>query len=409
MNTMSRRSFVAAGLAGWLSSRPGLSQSMPVARPAVAGGGHYFFGYYDKCPWDVTGRYLLAHAADFHGRQPKPGETVQVGVADQAAGGLFRPVARTAAWSWQQGAMLRWLPDGADRRLIYNTRQGDAWGAEMLDLFSGKRTALPFPIYNVNHDGSLAMSLNFSRLAWTRPGYGYEGIRDAGRHITAPVDDGLYRVDLRGGTVKLVISLADLVRHRPRPVFGESFHWVNHLLFNQDGSRFAFLHRWQRPGKGWWTRLFTAAPDGTGLRLLLDHGMVSHFIWENPGTLLAWARREGGGDHFYRINDGTGEAGPVGQGILTEDGHCSFSPDGQWILTDTYPDRQRNMRRLMLYRERDKKKVVVGRFHSPPGLRGPCRCDLHPRWNRAGTKICIDSAHDNKRQMYILDVSDYTG
>ncbi|MBC7289368.1 MAG: hypothetical protein H5T86_15270, partial [Armatimonadetes bacterium] len=48
----------------------------------------------------------------------------------------------------------------------------------------------------------------------------------------------------------------------------------------------------------------------------------------------------------------------------------------------------------------------IGRFFSPPELSGEIRCDLHPRWNRAGDKVCIDSAHTGVRQMYVLDVAD---
>jgi hypothetical protein len=94
--------------------------------------------------------------------------------------------------------------------------------------------------------------------------------------------------------------------------------------------------------------------------------------------------------------------------VLKQDGHCSYSPDGQWLLVDTYPDRQ-GLQHLMLYRLRDDRCTEIGAFMLPKSFRGkPWRCDLHPRWNRDGTQVCIDSAHEATRQVYVIDVSSVT-
>jgi dipeptidyl aminopeptidase/acylaminoacyl peptidase len=201
--------------------------------------------------------------------------------------------------------------------------------------------------------------------------------------------------------------LASLARNRPKPVFGESYHWVNHLLFNPDGSRFIFLHRWSRPKHGRGTRLYTADPDGSRLRLLLDHELVSHFTWRDRETILVWARHPSRGDRYYLVEEKTGRVKVLGEDVLTQDGHMSYSPDRKWILTDTYPDRRR-MRLLILYRVADGRRFDIGRFFSPQALRGPARCDLHPRWSCDGMQVCIDSAHEKTRQVYVLDVGRFT-
>jgi len=54
------------------------------------------------------------------------------------------------------------------------------------------------------------------------------------------------------------------------------------------------------------------------------------------------------------------------------------------------------------------RRTDIGGFYAPPELDGPIRCDLHPRWNRDGTKVCIDSLHEGSRQIYVLDVSHIT-
>src|SRR3546814_10960738 len=84
----------------------------------------------------------------------------------------------------------------------------------------------------------------------------------------------------------------------------------------------------------------------------------------------------------------------------------SFSPtDKQWLLSDTYPDSTTHERILFLFNVLDNRKIDLGSFYADPGLKKENRCDLHPRWNRSGTKVCIDSVHENERQMYEIDVS----
>ena len=108
---------------------------------------------------------------------------------------------------------------------------------------------------------------------------------------------------------------------------------------------------------------------------------------------------------FHLYTDQTEEVAVVGRDILTHDGHCTYSPDVKWILTDGYPGKER-MQRLLLLRLSDSKLFTLGKFYlsTPPSI--DLRCDLHPRWSRDGKYVCIDSAHENaQRQIYLLDVS----
>ena len=142
------------------------------------------------------------------------------------------------------------------------------------------------------------------------------------------------------------------------------------------------------------------------MKVLSDVGMVSHFDWRDDRTILAWTKTKEKGARFYAIDDQTSEHTIIGDGVLTVDGHCSYSPDRTWILDDTYPDRD-NKQALILYRPADGKRVDIGRFFLPPAWKHkPFRCDLHPRWNRDGTKVCFDGAFEETRQMYVIDVSE---
>ena len=47
-------------------------------REVTRGPFYHFFGYYDKCPWDVTGRYLLGMRVAFMDRPPTPEDIAPV-------------------------------------------------------------------------------------------------------------------------------------------------------------------------------------------------------------------------------------------------------------------------------------------------------------------------------------------
>ncbi|RKY66699.1 MAG: hypothetical protein DRQ08_02180 [Candidatus Latescibacterota bacterium] len=373
-------------------------------RPVTLGPKHHFFGYYDKSPWDSTGRYMLGMEVGFVDRPPTPEDEVVIGLIDLEEGARWNPVAKTRAWCWQQGCMLQWMPS-APEEIIYNDREGGRFVSRVLDVRTGRSRTLPLPIYALSPDGSYALTLNFSRVARTRPGYGYVGVPDPYEGEPAPEGDGIWWMDLRTGEHKLIISLAEVASLGHDPTMDDTEHWFNHIQVNTDGTRFLFLHRWKRPDGGWWTRMFTARPDGSELYCVADHGMVSHFDWRDQSHILAWATQRDVGDRFFLFEDLTGRREVVGEGVLTENGHCSYSPDRRWILTDTYPDHD-SMRHLLLFRLEDGKLLEVGKFFSPPELRGEIRCDLHPRWSRDGREVCIDSAHEGHRQMYVVEVGE---
>jgi hypothetical protein len=265
---------------------------------------------------------------------------------------------------------------------------------------------LPLPVYAISRDGAQAVTLNFPRLHTERPGYGYAGVPDPWEGVDEPEDDGIYRMDLETGEHRLIVPLAQVARLERRESFSGAVHRFNHLLFSPDDGRFIFLHRWRGKSQaGHLTRLLTARPDGSEINTVASHEFVSHFDWRDEEHILAWARHQEVGDRYFLYRDRSANhvVQTLGEGVLTRDGHCSYSPDGRWLLTDEYPGRE-PYRALILWDLQEERRVDVGSFYSPPGLTGATRCDLHPRWSRDGTKVCFDSAHQGSRQVYVMDV-----
>lgn len=380
--------------------------SVPI-RAVTHGPKAHWFGYYDKHQFDVTGRYLLGMEVDFEDRTPSPDDVIRLGVIDLEDGDRWTEFGMSQSWGWQQGCMLQWLP-GAKTKVVYNDRQDDRFVAVVQDVFTGEKQVLPRPIYAVSADGKRAVGTNFSRIAETRPGYGYAGVADPFADQLHPEEDGVYVMDLDTGESRILFTYDAIAKFPPAKDTGGK-HWFNHLLVNPDGTRFIFLHRWKLSptAQRWGTRMFTAGIDGSDLRCLSDHGMVSHFIWRNPAEILAWST-EPEQTRFHLYEDRTENKSVIGQDVLIHDGHCTYSPDGEWVLTDKYPGRDR-MQDLMLYRPSDGKLVPLGRFYLAPERHGELRCDLHPRWDRSGSRICIDSMHArDQRQIHVLDVREIT-
>ncbi|MBM3334702.1 hypothetical protein FJY63_08580, partial [Candidatus Sumerlaeota bacterium] len=364
------------GLSRRVSTAAAPSAPYPPAKAVTSGPKHHFFGYYDKCPWDKPGRYLLAMENDFCDRQPNPGEALALGMVDLKDNNRFIALDTTLAWCWQQGTMLQWVGSAPDREVIYNSVEGDHYISIIRDVHSGKTRKLPLPIYAISRDATQAVVPDFARLHRCRPGYGYAALPDKYADEKTPEKAGIWWMDLRAGRNKLIIPFKWAANNKTDERFlPECNHWFNHLAFNPSGTRFLFLHRWAVPGKPWSTRLYTAKPDGSDIRLICDTGMVSHFDWRDDNTILAWARSKEKQNNFYLFDAITGETTVVAEGVLTSDGHCSYSPDGKWILCDTYPDKTR-MQTLILYRIADGRRIDIGKFYLPPKLTGPYRCDL---------------------------------
>jgi len=178
-------------------------------------------------------------------------------------------------------------------------------------------------------------------------------------------------------------------------------------------QRIAFFHIWHRDAKTWEVRLYACRPDGSELTCLLDTGFISHYDWRDDETILVWANRPGAAARFLLLSHEGATSGAAagksfrvfGERTLDEDGHCTFSSDGRWVLNDTYPD-EHGKRTLMLVRATDEHRIDIARLHSPKERWwGEIRCDLHPRWSRDGRRVCIDSVHDGTRQMYVLSVA----
>lgn len=357
---------------------------------------------------------LLAHQVEFNNRPPQENDSVEIGIVKTEENNHFEVLGRSFAWNWQQGSMLQWHPANPEQVFLYNDRRNGTFVSVVCSIEEGELHTYSFPIYAIHPEGKRAFSLNFSRLQEHRPGYGYAGVPDLWEGISAPQDDGIYGVDLETGESNLLISLEYLASLDRTEAMKDTYHWVNHIQVAPSGDYFAFMHRWRLPDDLFATRLYIAKSDGSELSLLIE-GMasrsaigVSHYDWMDGDQLLVWAKSTSAKERFVLCNRKNDVRKVLGEGVLTEDGHCSYSPNRKWILNDTYPDRH-GVRTLMLFHVEREERINVARFYTSSEIRGEIRCDLHPRWDRKGLQACVDSVHTNERQMYVVDLRSIIG
>lgn len=363
-------------------------------------GYEYFYGYYDKSPWDATDRYMICLRVQQAYKSVAPKEPGTVCLIDTGDDNKLIEIANTHSWNVQQGCMAQWMGPDYRTRIIYNDFRNGKYCSVIYDVINRKEEqVLPLPVYDVSRDGSFALSLDFSRLHRMRPGYGYSNLPDRTKGVLCPDECCIWKVDITSGKVTELFKYTDFAAFEPDSTMAGAEHKVNHLMISPNGKRFMVLHRWFQKGRKH-TRLVTVNVDRTKMYNLSDDVFVSHCFWKNDVEILSFLRKKETGDHYYLMKDRTQEYKLLWPELNT-DGHCSYSPDGRFIITDTYPNRNR-IASVYLCTEDDNRSRRIARVYSPFRYDNDCRCDLHPRWSRSGDKVCIDSVHDGKRGLYLI-------
>ena len=427
MNT--RRDFIKqiAGGAAVLSMPALLSfakeNNLPV-RAITKGAKFHWFGYYDKIQFDPTNRYLLGMQVDFEMRSPTKNDVIKIGYIDLQDNDKWVEIGESRSWGWQQGCMLQWIP-GSDSKVIWNDRRGNNFLSIIKNIKTREEKIISKAVYALSPDGVHAIGTDFSRIQNYRKGYGYPGGKDPFKQQNAPKNSGIYKINLKTGKSELIISYKEISKiPNAGTDISDKWHYFNHLLVSPDGERFIFLNRWRdapipdevltnpdeynKIRNNYTTRMFTAGMNGKNVYLLDPSGNTSHFIWKDPNHITAWTRPLGKDFGFWEYQDKSTEIKQIGKDIMSQNGHNTYLPgtNNDWILNDTYPQRDTREQIPYLFQQSTGKKIELGRFYEPKEYTGEWRCDTHPRSSNDGKLICIDSTHGgNGRQMYLIDIS----
>jgi hypothetical protein len=404
---------------------------------------HFFFGYYDKSPLNRESTRHLAMRVNFIDRQPNVRDIATIGYFDLRSNN-FVELSTTNTFNWQQGAMLQWRGPDFTNEIIFNRLAGNSHQSVLLDLNSGSERHLCKAVYSVNQAGTQALCIDFERHYWCRRGYSYDGVENPAKNQPIVPGDGIWILDIENNKPKKLIELDQLLGISPMRSMVGATHYLEHLMFNPSGDKFAFLHRWKPESGGVYTRLYVSGLSQISPRLIDDTGRLTHYSWVDEDHIFGWGARptfatslrksnviakllfkrllpiykalvKGNaidghsalsrsltGDSYLLIDVNSGKSSPQFRHVIDRDGHPSPLPNHRgWIVTDTYPDRE--SKALLLAGNLESQEVVVlDELRSIPSFdNSPYRCDLHPKVSFDGRYISVDTMNDGVRGIYL--------
>ena len=310
-----------------------------------------------------------------------------------------KKVGSSLSYTWQQGCKTQWIDED---RLIFNVFEEGRYQSQVFSMKENKIVKkFDLPNQDSFHD-QYFLSIDYRRIMALRPDYGYRNLPLPSKSEMEDLENnGIRMVDYQTGKVKMLHSLSDISSIEPKEVFKRCYHVANHLMINQEGSRFIFIHRFYE-GNVRHDRLMVS--DFKSLEVLVDDDMVSHCHWIDNENIIGYLRYQGK-DGFYFCNVVTGEirSCAVMNALQNGDGHPSCF--GDWITFDSYPDKGR-MQHLYLYNIKTEKLIQLLEVKHGLKFQGEGRCDLHPRFSHDGKCISFDSVMSGKRRQYYIHVGD---
>ena len=410
-----------------------------------------WFGYYNYDTLTLDHSKLLCNRITEDGMLPRADLKIEIGYYDIPSGS-WHHVGESDSWNWQQGYMAQWLNDD---EIIYNSSDGNHHTAIIYNIKNGTERKINWAIYAITPDGKKSIALEMERAHWCRA-YHYESVIDKKKDGPIYKDDGIFEINLENNTCKRIISIQDIIALDYRPYFSKAKHWLEHVMINQDGTKFCVLHRFSSINNvfSYKTRLIIVDIKTLNMQCIpgWETTQWSHFGWnQNSFSIYAYPSRKkvNGSDfsagskietippqlkknqlsfisiiklvirntiprqilqrfkggitsyEYYQYNNGYYElVDKFNSSPFLIDGHPSFTPDGRYMITDTYPDNH-HIQRLYVYDIKTKKHLLLGSFYANY-YKSPSSCDLHPKLSKDGQYLVVDSAHDNKHHMIVF-------
>lgn len=381
---------------------------------------HHFFGYIGQSltiPWNSTGTRILTLGTTFHDHLPGGDEPADIALIhmDQPEGDFYKieKVDKSLGYNLQQGTMFYWNPEKPASQFFFNDRdpQTGKVFTVLYDTDKGRRiNEYKFEDTSVGNSGVCPvgksfLAINYARMARLRPVTGYRGATDWTIGIDAPVDDGIFIINIESGGKKLLVSFAKLQVELIKAGFaayGMSL-FINHTLWNRTGEFVYFFVRagWQT-GSDIEKRINVACTiNADGTDLFIGHQFIGgHPEW-GIGSQIIGSLNEKQVIYDVLKREIIGSiANP--EVIPDPEGDISLSPSEKWFVNG-FSREGKNYYNIVCLEDGQWVRTV-GINKGP--YEGDIRIDPAPSWNRQSNQILVSGITENgTRQLFIINVS----
>ena len=418
-----------------------------------------WFGYYNYDPLNEDHTKMLCNRSSVECKNAnrERDNLLKIGYYELSTG-EWHQIGETDSWNWQQGAMAQWLPGkGNENKVIYNCSRDGHLTSRIFDIVTGETKEIDWSIYGLTPDGKKSIALDMERSYWCRA-YHYQSVANPKKNGRIVEGDGIFEVDLEKNTHRLIIDIKDVVAKDADDDFDLMKHWLEHIMINPSGSRFCFLHRYAPLDnvRQYRTRLCIADIDGKNLQVMPGWNifMWSHFGWQGddrftiysykrpslykkfdvkpncvasnnpkvsagkfvkrfamyvkgliPKSLIRKFLSKSSYYQYYSVGD-KGKFMLTGQWIrpyFDVDGHPSFTSDGKYMLTDSYPD-TKGYRRYIVFNTATGKGMIIAKMKEN-AKQGNAACDLHPKLSRDNQNVIFDTTSSGKHTMMLFRIN----
>jgi hypothetical protein len=278
-----------------------------------------------------------------------------------------------------------------------------------LNVHTGARQVYMRPFAAAGGEGARMASVSLGRIARFAPGEGAAGARDHFADEAAPEEEGLFTIGLATGMQRLLVSLASIaIEARARHVeLRRREFWIDHVSFNAVGTRLLFTVFAGGGAARTDAALWTVGIDGSDLREIVAFGRgVTRGAWIGADQIAGVFRGEDRALAPQLIADSPGAVAVACSSGIVGPVRATPSPDGAMLAVESENARRRMKTLHTVERATGATTPLVeARFIDDSLFVGTTRCDLSPRWNRAGNALCIDAIDgEGTRQLHVVNV-----